>query len=67
MTRTQQTNSASAQLSEPSVPMILAEQVLTLFQQSGATPREQNAALDIVQTLVLDQMYSLNEARDRLS
>ena len=60
MTRTEQTNSASAQLSKPSVPMILAEQVLVLFQQSGTTPREQNAALDIARTVVLDQMYSID-------
>lgn len=60
MTRTEQTNSASAQLSEPNVPMILAQQILALFQQSGTTPREQNAALDIARTVVLDQMYSID-------
>ena len=41
MTRTEQPNSTSPELAESSAPMILAEQVLALFQQSGTTPREQ--------------------------
>jgi hypothetical protein len=65
MTRTEQTNNVSAQLSTPSVPMILAEQVLALFQQSGTTPREQNAALDIARAVVLDQMYSIDWTPER--
>lgn len=64
MTSTEQTNSASTQLSEPSVPMILAEQVLTLFRQSGATAREQKAALNIARTVVLDRVYCINEEVD---
>ena len=43
---------------QPSVPMILAEQVLSLFEQSGTTPREQNAAIDIVRTIVMDRLFS---------
>lgn len=39
------------------VSMILAEQVLDLFEQSGTTPKEQNTALDIVRTIVLDRLY----------
>jgi hypothetical protein len=36
----------------------LADQILALIQQSGTTLREQNAALDIVRTVVLERMYS---------
>jgi hypothetical protein len=39
------------------VSMVLAEQVLSLFEQSGTTPKEQNTALDIVRTIVLDRLY----------
>jgi hypothetical protein len=42
---------------EPPVPMILAQQVLTLFEESGATPKEQQLALDIVRPLVIDKVY----------
>ena len=42
------------------VSMILAEQVLDLFEQSGTTPKEQNTALDIVRTIVLDRVYGLS-------
>ena len=47
-------------LRHTSVPMILAEQVLSLFEQSGTTPREQSAAIDIVQTIVMDRLFSVN-------
>jgi len=33
------------------VPMILAKQVLDLFEQSGTNAKEQNAALDILRTI----------------
>jgi hypothetical protein len=42
---------------KPNVSMILAEQVLELFEESGTTPREQDTALDIVRTIVLDRVY----------
>jgi hypothetical protein len=45
---------------QTSVPMMLAEQVLSLFEQSGTTPREQNAAIDIVRTIVMDRLFSIN-------
>ena len=37
--------------------MILAERVLDLVSESGTTPKEQNTALDIVRTIVLDSLY----------
>ena len=41
----------------PNVSMILADRVLALFEESGTTPKEQNTALDIVRTIVLDRLY----------
>lgn len=45
---------------KPNVSILLAEQVLGLFERSGTTPKEQNTALDIVRTLVLDRLYATN-------
>lgn len=39
------------------VPMILAKRVLDLFEESGTTAKEQNAALDILRTVVLERLY----------
>lgn len=51
------------------VSIILAEQVLGLFEQSGTTPKEQNTALDIVRTIVLDRLYApaTEAAREELN
>ncbi|GEM_PF-4933788 len=43
---------------EPNVSIILAERVLAVFEESGTTPKEQNVALDIARTIVLDRLYS---------
>lgn len=40
-----------------SLPMVLAQRVLDLFEESGATPQEQKLALDIVRTLVIEKVY----------
>ena len=40
--------------------MILAQQVLGLFEECGATPQEQRSALEIVQTVVSDRIYDVN-------
>lgn len=48
-----------------SVSMILAEQVLGLFEQSGATSREQEAAIDIVRTVVMERVYEAISGRSR--
>lgn len=40
------------------VPVILAERILDLFEESGTTPKEQDAALDIVRRDVLDRLYA---------
>jgi len=45
---------------ETSVPTILAEQVLSVFEQSGSTPREQNAAMDIIRTVVMDRLFPID-------
>jgi hypothetical protein len=42
---------------QTNIPTILAEQVLSLFEQSGSTPREQNAAIDTVRTAVMDRLF----------
>lgn len=39
------------------MPMILAQRVITLFEESGATPKEQQLALDIVRPIVIDKVY----------
>lgn len=39
------------------MPMILAQRVLNLFEESGATPKEQQLALDIVRPIVIDKVY----------
>jgi hypothetical protein len=48
------------------VPMMLAQRVLDLFDQCGATPREQNAALDIAKTVVLEHLYPASGDRPSL-
>lgn len=48
--------------SEPNVSILLAERVLKLFEESGTTPKEQNTALDIVRTIVLDRLYAPSAA-----
>lgn len=46
-------------MGERNVSIILAEQVLDLFERSGTTAKEQNTALDILRTIVLDELYSV--------
>jgi hypothetical protein len=48
---------------EANVSIILAERVLAVFEESGTTPKEQNTALDIVRTIVLDRLYQPTEPR----
>jgi hypothetical protein len=39
------------------VSLILTQQVLDLFKESGTTAKEQNVALDIIRRFVLDRLY----------
>lgn len=43
---------------QPNVSILLAQRVLTLFEESGTTPQEQNTALDILRSIVLDRLLS---------
>lgn len=40
-----------------STALILAQRVMDLFDQAGATPQEQDTALSLAKTLVLDRLY----------
>jgi len=42
-------------------PLLLAQRIMDLFDASEATPQEQDTALDIAKTLVLDRLYRPTE------
>ena len=42
-----------------SLPLILAQRLLDLFEESGATPQEQKLALDIVHPQVAEKAYGV--------
>lgn len=52
---------------EVPVPMILAQRLLDLFDESGATPQEQKMALDIVRPQVVERAYRPTSSVNQLA